>query len=196
MSENNIARLTNSEDEYQEFIYSVEKFIIEVNYQKLSNFFEQNIIDNNKNIAQYSEELLDLYFTNNIKYSNKHFSNKKQRVVFWYQSNSLYRYISPYPISALMAYENNILIFYRNKKSDKLPLASMVNKSGKELFKINFPTKDDSECISENISYYGAKSYKENRIIQIIFTNGICRFDFWCKYSLTEKKYIDSDFWK
>jgi hypothetical protein len=97
---------------------------------------------------------------------------------------------------ALLTYKDNILIFYRNKNIDKQPLAIVIDKKGKELFNIDYPTKQNSECVNNNISFYGANIDEENGVLQTIFTNGDCRYDFWCKYDLIQKKYMDCNFSK
>lgn len=192
----NIDRLTIDESKYREFLDAVLQYILDVKYADLIAFLDKAIIDSKQNIEKYSKELLGLYFSDNFKSYTKFISNEKQKIIFWYNDTCLYKYTSLYPMHALREYKDNILIFYRNKKSDNQPLATIVSRSGEELFTIDYPTKEDSECVNENISYYGATVDEINATIQCIFTNGNCRLDFWCKYDLSQKKYTDSNFSK
>lgn len=199
LTETNVDRLMSSESEYREFIGTVLKLIFDVKYKELIYLLNQKIVDSNENIKKYAHELLDLYFSDEIKYSTSYILNKEQRVIFWYQGDKLYKYTAPYFIHTLLRFNENIIIFYRNKKSDNAPVASMVNRLGRELQNIKFPTKDDNACVNENISYYGGGGSGgdlNNSIISMTFTNGSCRFDFWCSYDLNQKKYIDSNFTK
>lgn len=78
---------------------------------------------------------------------------------------------------------------------NNLPLASIVNLEGKELFSISFPENDFNRCVGENMSYYGAGINTETNILKINFLTS-CTPDIWCSYDLVSQKYLESGFWK
>jgi len=97
-----------------------------------------------------------------------------------------------YPQSSIQMYRKDIILFFHTKKSDNIPLALVLNLKGEELFSIPFPTSEDSECVNQNIAFYGGKIDNKKSILEIVFVNGNCWLEFWCRYDLEKKKYIDS----
>jgi len=198
LSDTNIERVQTSKDEYSKILKNILEYILEVKYQDLIKYLDTIFIDNMQNLESYAKNLLGLYLSHTFNYggSSKSILNKNQNFIFWHDNNKLFKYTSLYAIDAIQKYtEENFIIFYRNKKSDKLPLASIVNTKGEEQFSIDFPEKEDNECVNGNISfYYGGVGYENSILIMdAVFTNGACRMDFWCKYDLGKRIYIASD---
>jgi len=195
--ENDVERLTQTQERYELFVERVLKHIFDVEYKSLIEYINNNCIDSMENIKKYSHELLCFYMSQKSPYVDHAQSvvSKTQNFIFWHQGDKLLRYESPYFIEGLQKYEEDrIIIFYRNKKSEKLPLASVVDLNGNELFSVDFPTTEDNECVNGNISCYGGGVHYENSkpIMQVVLTNGGCRRDFWCKYDLDKKEYIET----
>jgi hypothetical protein len=197
LSDTNIERLKYNNEEYNQFLDNVLKCILDVKYDQLIALIDKNCIDNIDNIQKYSHELLCLYMSKESPYVDQSQSvvSKTQNFIFWDDGEKLFKYKSKYFIEGVQKYEENkIIIFYRNKKSENLPLASVVDIKGEELFTIDFPTIEDNECVDGNITCYGAGVGYENDILvmDVTLTNGACSRDFWCKYDLDKKEYFDT----
>ena len=191
LSELNLERISLNNIEYKLFLEKIVKFILSNNYNELKKLFFDSLIDSQQNIEKYTQNMFDLFFM--IKSSDmKYITSQEQKNIFWDYHNQLYKYDSLYVIHAIQMYKENIILFFDAKKSDSVPLALVLNLEGEELFSIPFPTLEDSECVNQNIAFYGGKIDNEKSILEIVFVNGNCWLEFWCRYDLKEKKYIDS----
>ena len=191
LSELNLERISLNNIEYKLFLEKIVKFILSNNYNELKKLFFDSLIDSQQNIEKYTQNMFDLFFV--IKSSDmKYITSQEQKNIFWDYHNQLYKYDSLYVIHAIQMYKENIILFFDTKKSDSVPLALVLNLEGEELFSIPFPTLEDSECVNQNIAFYGGKIDNEKSILEIVFVNGNCWLEFWCRYDLKEKKYIDS----
>ena len=191
LSESNLERISINNIEYKLFLEKIVKFILSNNYDELKKLFFDNLIDSQKNIEEYTQNMFDLFFV--IKSCNmKYITNQEQKNIFWDYDNQLYKYDALYTIQAVQMYKENIILFFDTKKSDNIPLALVINLRGEELFSIPFPTTEDSECVNQNIAFYGGIIDNKKSILEIVFVNGNCFLEFWCRYDLKEKKYIDS----
>jgi len=191
LSELNFERIINNDNEYSIFIEKIINYIFHNEYDKLKELLSQNIIDNQKNIEKYTKYLFDLFFSiqnDNIKY----IENREQKSIFWIYDSVLHQYNSLYNIRAIQKYKENLIIFFNIKKSDNASLGVVIDLEGKELFSIPFPVKEDSECINDDIIFYGSSIDLEKSTLEIVFTNGICWLEFWCRYDLENMKYIGS----
>ena len=191
LSKSNLERLSINNIEYKSFLEKTVKSIFTNNYNALKKLFFDNFIDSQQNIEKHTRNIFDLFFV--IKKSDmKYITNKEQKTIFWKYDNQLYKYDSSYTILAIQMYKDNMILFFDTKKSDNASLALVLNVKGEELSSIPFPTDKDSECVNQNISFYGGKIINEKSILEIVFVNGNCWLEFWCLYDLQEKKYIDS----
>ena len=191
LSESNLERISINNIEYKLFLEKIVKFILSNNYDELKKLFFDKFIDSQKNLEEYTRNMFDLFFV--IKSCNmKDITNQEQKNIFWDSDNQLYKYDALYTIQAVQMYKENIILFFDTKKSDNIPLALVINLRGEELFSIPFPTTENSECVNQNITFYGGIIDNKKSILEIVFVNGNCFLEFWCRYDLKEKKYIDS----
>ena len=190
LSQSNLERISDNNIEYKLFLEKIVKYVLANNYNALKKLFFDNLIDSQQNVEKYTKNIFDLFFV--IKKPNmKYITSKEQKTIFWEYDNQLYKYDSLYIISAVQMYKDNMILFFDTKKSDNVPLALVLNVKGEELFSIPFPTDKDSECVNQNISFYGGKIVNEKSILEIVFVNGNCWLEFWCRYDLEGKKYIN-----